>query len=122
MRWILENVASSGKVMTASMFTDGQQVGSRVNRKRMLEMNFDPQCDLTHSLRCCLGDRAKWPRTDDKVIEKMMVDAGPFGVSAKGRPEFHLVPPCCRGSSWSPVGSHTSHTGSRQQWASAMQK
>ena len=68
MPWILENVASSGDFMNASMITDGCQIGSRVNRKRMLEMNFVPNCELSHSLQLCLGDRAKWPRTDKDAI------------------------------------------------------
>jgi hypothetical protein len=117
MLWILENVASSGEFMTASMITDGQHIGSRVNRKRMLEANFDLSCELSHDLYLCLGDRAKWPRTDDSVITAMMKQCG---VCQESRPDFHLVPPCCRGSSWSPVGSHTSHTGSRSRWAKAM--
>ena len=39
MKYVLENVASSGHLMRQSMLTDGQQIGSRVNRKRMLEAN-----------------------------------------------------------------------------------
>ena len=120
MRWILENVASSGELMTAAMMTDGLQIGSRVNRKRMLECNWSPNCELSHNLRLCLGDRAKWPRTDDKFLDKCMRDSAGSGVAQGAKPEFHLAPPCCRGSSWSPVGSHTSHTGSRFKWAEAM--
>ena len=120
MRWMLENVASSGELMKASMMTDGMQIGSRVNRKRMLECNWNPNCELSHSLRLCLGDRAKWPRTDDKLLDRFMKEAVKSGVALEAKPEFHLTPPCCRGSSWSPVGSHTSHTGSRYKWAAAM--
>ena len=90
-RWILENVASSGELMTASMMTDGLQIGSRVNRKRMLECNWNPNCELSHNLSLCLGDRAKWPRTDDKFLDKCMRESAGSGVALKAKPEFHLA-------------------------------
>ena len=76
MLYLLENVASSGHLMNESMMTDGQQIGSRLNRRRMYEMNFEPNCELSHDLKLCLGDRAKWPRTDGTVIDKLMSQSG----------------------------------------------
>ena len=121
MLYVLENVASSGHLMKLSMLTDGQQVGSRVNRKRMLESNCELNCELSHDLKVCLGSRAKWPRTDKNLIAGFMKRAsGEAGVSENACPDYHLAPPCCQGTTWSAVGSQASHTGNRWIWTRAM--
>ena len=112
MLYLLENVASSGHMMKKSMVTDGQQVGSRVNRKRLFESNFDLRCELSHSLKLCLGDRAKWARSDKNVIRRIMKESGaPISATPdlhaagalRGQPSAHrLFTPVIDGSGLGP--------------------
>ena len=113
----MENVNSSGDVLEADMKMDGQMVGSRVNRARLFETNFGVKCSLQHSIKLCQGSRRKIPKSDRKLCEKREY----IGVNGEVcTQEWHLVPPCCDGSSWSPVGTTAGHTGSRSRWCKAM--
>ena len=85
---VMENTQGSRGLMKVSITIDGQQIGSRANRRRPLELSGflhlpddGDLLQLTHSLQLCQGSRRKMPRRDDHVHGS----------------NWHRMPPCCHG-------------------------